>query len=483
MRGVITRWAGPGPAYNRLVDARGGWPATRYVSTDLGYLAYQAFGQGERDIMFITGGVSNIDARWDEPSAVRFFDRLSRLGRVIQSDMRGSGVSDPVPGRTQWLPLENYAEDVIAVLDDAGSERAVVYGDTEGGLTALLLAASHPERVSALVLVNSEARLLRSDDYPIGMPGWVADELSDLYLAQHGTDGAMLELTAPSVAGDPRFRAWWTRFQRMSVPMGMVKSTFDWFAKIDVRAVLPLIQAPTLVIARRDARFHRVAYSEYLAEHIPGAELWILDGTDTLPFHAGDFGPVLDEVEDFLIGRRDSVPTDRVLATVLLTDIVQSTDLASSMGDQQWLDLLDAHNRIARAELERFGGREVRMTGDGCLATFDGPSRAVACADAIVGAAAQIGLTLRAGIHTGEVEFRDGELGGLAVHIAARVMDQAEHGGVLVSATVKDLVVGSGLAFVPRGRAALRGVPGEWPLFQLDSARSTGTVDTHARSG
>jgi class 3 adenylate cyclase/pimeloyl-ACP methyl ester carboxylesterase len=458
------------------VDPRGGWPETRYVNTDLGYLAYQVFGQGERDIMFITGGISNIDARWDEPSAVRFFDRLSRLGRVIQYDMRGSGVSDPVPGGTQWLPLENYVEDVVAVLDAAGSERAVLYGDTEGGLTALTLAASRPERVAALVLVNAEARLLRGEDYPIGMPSRVADELSDQYVAQHGTTGTTLELLAPSMAADARFRAWWIRFQRMSVPMGMVKSTFDWFAQIDVRAALPLIQAPTLVVARRDAKFHRVAFGEYLAEHIPGAELRVLDGADTLPFHAGDFGPVLDEVEDFLIGRRESVTTDRVLATVLLTDIVRSTDLASSMGDRQWLDLLDAHNRIARAELERFGGREVRMTGDGCLATFDGPSRAVVCADAIIGAAAQIGLTLRAGVHTGEVEFRGGELGGLAVHIAARVMDRAEHGGVLVSATVKDLVVGSGLAFLPCGTVTLRGVPGEWPLFQLDSTRTVGPV-------
>lgn len=445
----------------------GGQPATRFVDTDLGYLAYQTFGVGERDILFLNGGVSNIDAVWDEPSAVRFFDRLSRLGRVIQFDMRGSGVSDPVPGRTQWLPLETYAQDAVAVLDAAGSERAVVYGDTEGGLTALLLAASRPDRVSALVLANSEAKLLRSDDYPIGMPQAVADELSRQYVAQHGTTGALLELMAPSVAADQRFRTWWTRYQRLAVPLGMVKSTFDWFAQVDVRAALPLIQAPTLVIARRDARFHRVAFSRYLADHITGAELRVLDGADTLPFYAGDFGPVLDEVEEFLVGRRDSPHTDRVLATVLMTDIVRSTDLASSMGDQQWLDLLSAHDRIARAELQRFGGREVRMTGDGCLATFDGPSRAVRCAEAMVGAAAAIGLTVRAGIHTGEVEFREGELGGLAVHIAARVMAAAERGGVMVSGTVKDLVVGSGLAFTPCGTATLRGVPGEWPLYQL----------------
>jgi class 3 adenylate cyclase len=418
--------------------------------------------------MFITGGVSNIDALWDEPSAVRFFDRLGQLGRVIWHDMRGSGVSDPAPDGIRWLPLETYAQDVIAVLDAAGSERAVLYGDTEGGLSALLVAATWPERVSALVLVNSEARLLRSDDYPIGMPRDVADSLAERYVAQHGTTGAMLELTAPSVADDPRFLAWWTRYQRLSVPMGMVRDTFDWFAEIDARAALPLVQAPTLVVARRDARFHRPAYSEYLAAHIEGAELRVLDGTDTLPFHAGDVGPVLDAVEQFLTGRRDAARSDRVLATVLFTDIVRSTALASSMGDQQWLDLLAAHDRIVRAQLGRFGGREVTMTGDGCLATFDGPTRAVACAAAILTEAAAIGLTLRAGIHTGEVEQRGADIGGLGVHIAARVMAHAEEGGVLVSSTVRDLVVGSAMTFRPHGTVRLRGVNGEWRLYELD---------------
>ena len=445
----------------------GGQPETLYVGTDRGYLAYQAFGSGPRDVLFITGGASNIDTMWDEPSAVRFLDHLARLGRVIQHDMRGSGVSDPIPGEVKWLPLDSYVEDAVAVLDAAGARRCVVYGDTEGGLTALLLAATHPERVAALVLVNTEARLLRAEDYPIGIPRQVAEKLSSLYLAQHGTSGAMLELTAPSVAHDPRFRAWWTRYQRLSVPHGLARTTFDWFAEVDVRAALPLIQAPTLVVARRDAKFHRPAFSEYLAEHIPGARLRILDGADTLPFHAGDFDAVLDEAEAFVTGHQDSRSSDRVLATVLFTDIVGSTDLASSIGDQRWLDLRAEHDRIARAQLARFGGREIQMTGDGCVATFEAPSRAVACADAIVRAERQIGLTVRAGLHVGEVEFRHGEIGGVAVHIAARVMAFAEHGGVLVSSTVKDLVVGSGLSLAPIGPVSLRGVPGQWNLYQL----------------
>jgi class 3 adenylate cyclase len=254
--------------------------------------------------------------------------------------------------------------------------------------------------------------------------------------------------------------------------LGLVRRTFDWFAEVDVRAALPLIQAPTLVIARRDAQFHRVAFSTYLAEHIPGARMTVLDGADTLPFHAGDVSAVLDEVASFLTGHQDGRVTDRVLATVLFTDIVGSTDQAAALGDQRWLDLLDEHDRVARAQLARFGGREVKMTGDGCLATFDAPSRAVACAEAIERAVGHIGLTVRAGLHTGEVEFRAGDVGGLAVHIAARVMAHADRGGVLVSATVKDLVVGSGLAFTPRGAVTLRGVPGDWELYQLTGTRT-----------
>lgn len=460
---------GPSPitAVAGWAEQEGGQPETRFVWTSLGYLAYQVFGSGSQDVLFITGGVSNIDAMWDEPSAVRFMDRLARLGRVVQYDMRGSGVSDPVPDQTQWLPLDAYVEDAVAVLDAAGVQRCVVYGDTEGGLTALLLAASHPERVTSLVLVNAEARLLRSPDYPIGIPREIAETLSRLYLAQHGTTGAMLDMTAPSVAHDPRFRAWWTRYQRLSVPLGMVRATFDWFAEVDVRAALPLIQAPTLVVARRDAQFHRLPFSEYLAEHIPGARLRVLDGADTLPFHVGDVAAVLDEVESFVSGHQHSPPTARVLATVVFTDIVGSTDLASAMGDQRWLDLIAHHDRVARAQLARFGGREIKMTGDGCLATFEAPSRAVACADAILRAVRPIGLVLRAGLHTGEVEFRDGDVRGLAVHIAARVMAHAERGGVVVSSTVKDLVVGAGLTFSPLGTTTLRGVPGAWELYRL----------------
>jgi class 3 adenylate cyclase len=447
----------------------GGRPETRYVETPLGYVAYQVFGSGDRDILFVTGGISNIDAIWDEPTAVRFFDRLGRMGRVIQRDMRGSGVSDPIAGETIYLPLEDNAADLVAVLDAAGSEQAVVYGDTEGGLTALMLAATKPERVAALVLVNCIPSVRRSEDYPIGMPPEVAESLSDQYVAQHGTTGAILDLTAPSVAQDLRFRRWWTRYERLSVPLGLVRRTFDWFSQADVRALLPQIRVPALVVGRREARYHRLAYSQYVAEHIEGAVLRVLDGADTLPFHAGDFNQVLDVVEEFLTGGSDSPRADRSLATVLLTDIVGSTAMASSMGDRRWLDLLAEHDRIARAQLARFRGREIKMTGDGCLATFDGPGRAVACAASMVDLMAAVGIPLRAGVHTGEVEFRVGDIGGLGVHIASRVMAEAVSGGVLVSSTVKDLTAGSGFRFRPCGSFSLKGVPGEWQLFELES--------------
>ncbi len=445
----------------------GGRPQTRYVETPLGFLAYQVFGAGERDIMFINGGISNIDAVWEEPSAVRFYDRLASLGRVIQYDMRGSGVSDPIPGDNTWLPLEGNTDDVRAVLDAAGSERAVIYGDTEGGLSAMMLAATHPERVSALVLVNAVPRILRADDYPIGVPQQVADALSEQYIAQHGTTGDLLRLTAPSVANDARFRAWFTRYQRMANSHGLVKRTFEWFYKVDARATLPLIHAPTLVVARREARYHRPEYGEYIAQHIEGAELRLVEGADTLPFFAGDFGPTLDHVEEFLTGRRESTRMERVLSTVLFTDIVDSTSKAVSLGDERWLDLRDEHDRIVRSQLDRFRGREIGMTGDGCVATFDGPARAILCAMAITDALAPIGISVRAGIHTGEIEVRNGEVGGLGLHIASRVMDQAERGGVLVSATVKDLVAGSQIEFTSFGAVTLKGVPGEWQLYQV----------------
>jgi class 3 adenylate cyclase len=355
------------------------------------------------------------------------------------------------------------------VLDAAGMDRVRVYGDTEGGFFAMMLAATRPERVTSLALVNSMASVLRSEGYRIGIPRDAASRLSDEYVSQHGTTGAILELTAPSVAEDQRFREWWTRYQRLCVPPGLVRGTFDWFTETDVRAALPAIQAPTLVIGRRQAQYHRPAFSEYIAQNVADAELVLLDGTDTLPFHAGDFGPVLDVVEEFFTGRTQAIETHRLLSTVLMSDIVGSTTMASQVGDERWIDLLGDHDRIVRSLLDRFGGHEVKMTGDGLLSTFEGPARAIECARAMVARLAEIGLPIRVGIHTGEIELREGDIGGVAVHIAARVMDVAKSGGILVSSTVKDLVVGTQTEFTPCGKVELAGVPGDWALFQVET--------------
>jgi class 3 adenylate cyclase/pimeloyl-ACP methyl ester carboxylesterase len=448
----------------------GGRPDTHYLETPTGYLAYQVFGSGEPDILFNTSALKNLDAIWDEPSAVRFFDRLAGMGRVIHYDMRGCGVSDPISNRDMWLPIDANVDDIRAVLDAVGSERAVVYGDVEGGFSAMVFAATNPGRVSSLVLVNCLPRLMRSDDYLIGMPPEMAHTLSDLYVTQHGTTGAMLELTAPSVADDPRFRAWWVRYSRLAIPKGLARTTFDWFQEVDVRSALPLIQAPTLVVARRDGLYHRLAYAEYISEHIPNAELKVVDGADTIPYHAGDFGPTLDHVSAFIAGRDEVATTNRVLATVMFTDIVQSTQRAAALGDERWLDLLAEHDRIVRSQLERFQGREVAMTGDGSVATFDGPARAIACATSIREILSSIGLEARAGIHTGEIEIRNDEVKGLSLHIASRIMDKAEDGGIVVSSTVKDLAVGSNIAFDPVGEFELKGVPGVWQLFSVRTA-------------
>jgi len=442
-------------------------PETTYVETSGGHVGYQVFGSGPRDIVFITNALTNIDAVWDEPSASRFFDRLARMGRVIQYDMRGSGVSDPVRGEAAWQTVEEVVDDIIAVLDAVGSEQAVAYGDTEGGLFATMLAASFPRRVTSLVLVNAFACLLRHDEYPIGIPPAAAESLAQQYLAQHGTTGDMLRLTAPSVADDVRFRTWWTRYMRMSVPVGLVKGTFDWFGMVDVRAALPLISTPTLVVGRRDALFHRLEFSEYLAEHIDGAELCALPGADTLPFHAGDFDVVLEQVERFVTGKRETPVSLRVLATVVFTDIVHSTATAARLGDARWRDLLSEHDRIVRSEIERFRGVEIEITGDGSLSTFDGPARAVACAAAISAELRRLDVVVRAGIHTGEVERTDAGIQGLGVHIASRVMSAATEGGGVVSRTVKDLVVGSGIEFEAMGGREMKGVPGRWELFRL----------------
>ena len=441
-----------------------GAPETRYAKSEDGYVAYQVFGRGPYDLLFIGNWASNVEVMWEHPSMVRYLSRLGHLARVICFDKRGAGLSDPVP--LGALPtLEHWMDDARLVLDAAGSEEAALIGDAEGGPMAMMFAATYPQRSRALVLVNTFARMLRSADYPIGMPEEAAERFLQIWERAWGT-GVVLELSAPSVADDPQLKRWVGRYMRLSAPPAASTRMYRWVLQVDVRSVLPSIQAPTLILHREENRHYRAPMGEYLVEHIPAAKYVKLPGADWYPPFV-NAEPVLDEIEEFLTGARPAPAQDRILATVMFTDIVGSTDLAARLGDQRWLDLKATHDGLVRTHLDRDRGKDVATTGDGFLATFDGPARAVRCASEIASAVRSLGIEIRAGLHSGEVEIQDGQIAGIAVHIAARVMALAGTGRVLVSGTVKDLVVGSSIRFADRGSQPLRGIPGEWRLFEV----------------
>jgi len=441
---------------------------TRYVKTDGGYVGYQVFGSGPLDLLFIPNWSQNLDVMWQEPSLARYLDRLASFARVICFNNRGSGVSDPLPMAAAAIPsLDAWMDDVGAVLDAAGARHAAILGDTEGGPVAILFAATFPERVSSLVLVNSFARWKRADDYPIGMPPDAYTGLIDRFERYWGQDADMLALSAPSMVANARFRSWFSTYQRLSMPPGYATAFYEWVTGLDVRHVLGSVRVPTLVIHRSGNAHHRVAFGRYLAEQIAGSEYVELDGADSYPFHVGDFSELLDKVEEFLTGEPQPHGTDRTLATVLFTDIVGSTDKAAELGDEQWLDLLHVHDRLTAEHIERFRGEMIEHTGDGILATFDGPARAVTCGIRLSQAVQRLGIDIRVGMHTGEIEKRNGHIGGIAVHIAARVMSRAQDGGVAVSSTVKDLVTGSGFSFRSTGTHQLKGVPGQWAIYEV----------------
>ena len=441
-------------------------PETRYVETDKGFIGYQVFGEGSRNLVFITNWLTNIETIWEEPSAERYLRRLGSIGRVVLVDKRGTGISDPHGiGRPQ--PVEEYVDDFSNVLDEIDIDDAILIGDSEGGTLAIVLAATYPERFPGLMLINSFARLSRADDYPIGAPDSVLDSLAQQWKDSFGHSAEPLRLTAPSMVGDRRFGESWLRQNRLSMPPGVAGEAIEWIRRTDVRSALPAIQARTVILSRRDAILHRAQYSQYLATNIEGAVLKLLEGADTLPFYAGDFNPILDEIEEFVTGERQKVDSNRMLATVMFTDIVGSTAMAAELGDDRWLDLRSHHDRVVQSNLVRFRGRQVKFTGDGVLATFDGPHRAILCALAIQEEMEAVGIDIRAGLHTGEVEHRNGDLGGIAVNIASRVMDKAEAGGVMTSRTVHDLVAGSAVEFKPCGTFELKGVPGSWELFEV----------------
>jgi class 3 adenylate cyclase len=439
-------------------------PDTKYAKSGEVHIAYQVVGDGPIDLVLVPGLFTHVEHQWEEPSFARFLERLASFSRLIVLDARGTGLSDQAP---VLPPMEQQMDDVRAVLDAVESSSAAFFGLSQAGPMAILFAATYPERCRALVLYATYAMARREDDFPWGRStGWMEDYAQQI--DQRWGSGAFLAQVAPTRMDDESFRRWWGRLERLSYGPGNALAYFRMNAEIDVRSILPTIRVPTLVIQRQGDVYRDPGNASYLAEHIPGAKLVELPGVDHLPY-VGDADAILEEVEEFLTGVRPPPEYDRVLATVMFTDIVGSTERASSVGDRAWKELLNRHRALVRQELARFRGQEIDAAGDGFLATFDGPARAVRCAQAIVDALRAIGLEVRVGVHTGEIELMGERVGGIAVHIGARVAALAAPSQVLVSSTVKDLVIGSGIEFEDRGTYALKGVRGEWRIFALVS--------------
>jgi class 3 adenylate cyclase len=444
------------------------WAPIRYAHNGDVSIAYTVLGAGSVDLLFMGGFVSHLEIGLELPLAQRFWERIGSFARVIAFDKRGMGLSDPGA-----YTVESVVDDALAVLDVCGVERTVVLGVSEGGSAATMLAATHPDRVSAMVQYGTYARVSRADDYPEGIPVERTRRFWAWMIESWG-DPASLEYWAPSAAHDPELREWWARWLRSGVSPGAMRTLGLMYEELDVRPLLSAVSVPTLVLYRAEDRVVPPALSRTVARGIRGAREVELEGADHL-FLAGDQDAMIDAIEEFVTGRPPAAVSDRVLATVFFSDIVGSTDRAVDLGDRRWRELLGQYGRLVERELARHGGRLVKWTGDGVLATFDGPARAVRSALAIRARARAVGLEVRAGIHTGEIEVRASDVAGIAVHLTARVMATAQPGEVITSSTVRDLVVGSGLEFEDRGARALTGLPGEWTLYAItgDTERSS----------
>jgi class 3 adenylate cyclase len=439
-------------------------PETKYAWLGDDRIAYQVLGHGPPDLVMTRGGYGHLDIAWEDPGFALFFRSLASFSRLILFDRRGVGASDPPP-QAPLPPWESYAEELTAVLDAVGCERAAILAEMDAGPLALFFAGARPERTSALILANTAAKYVADDGYPIGFSAEVGEAILAQFDQGWGTD-ALLAVLLPSRAGDERFRQWYMKMQRAMASPKAAQSFLRTMLEADVRTVLPLVHAPTLILHRRDVQLLPIGHARYLAEHIPEARLVELPGADA-PLIWEQPQLALDLIEEFLTGvRRPPEPT-RVLATVLFTDVVDSTKLATRLGDRRWRELLDVHDELARQAVEETGGQLVKTTGDGILATFDGPGRAIRCAAALRDELRGLGVQIRAGLHTGEVELREDDVGGIAVHIAARVMAAAGAGEILASRTVRDLVVGSDIALDDRGSRPLKGVQGTWQLFAV----------------
>jgi class 3 adenylate cyclase/pimeloyl-ACP methyl ester carboxylesterase len=438
---------------------------TRYAQNDGVSLAYQAIGDGPLDLLFLPGWISQVEHLWELPALRRFLERLGAFSRVIVFDRRGGGLSDRVLGE---YTVEQDAEDALAVLDAAGSERAALLTYSLGGPVGALLAADNPDRVGALVMYSSIARTSWAPDYDWALSSEQRIENAERGITSWGDpENPAVAVFAPSVADDPSLIVWFARLQRLAASPGEALAMARASVDMDVRDALPRISVPTLVMHRRGELVWDLRHSRYLAEHIPGARYVELEGTDSFPFF-GDSDAILEEIEEFLTGARSGGQLARALLTVMFTDIVDSTSRAAELGDGRWRDLLARHDDAVRKELNRFGGRAVKTVGDGFLATFDGPpSRALRCALAITSEARGLGVEVRIGMHTGECELIGDDVGGMAVHLASRVAGLAEAGEVLVSGTVAGTVVGGPFTFEDRGMHELKGVSGHWPLFLL----------------
>lgn len=426
-------------------------------------IAYATFGDGPLDFVFVPGWVSHLESWWEADAPARFFRRIASFSRLIMFDKRGTGLSDPFTG----VPtLEERSDDVRAVMEAVGSTAAFLCGLSEGGPMSVLFSAAYPDRTRGLILIGSNVRILKSPDWPYGNTPEEWQEFREGI--EDWGQGGLINLFLPSFAGDERAKRYFSRWQRMSASPSTALALFDANTQIDIRHILPQVQVPTLVIHRTDEPVVSVGNARYAAEHIPGARLLEQPGEDHLPW-LGDADGMLDAIEEFVTGSRHHVDEDRILATVLFTDIVDSTRLAAEAGDRRWRELLDAHDEISAREVERFRGRRVKTTGDGMLAVFDGPARGVRCAEAVLDGLAELGVEIRAGLHVGECELRGDDVGGLAVHIGARVAGLAKPSEILVSRTVRDLVAGSGLRFDERGEHELKGVPDRWSLYAVAS--------------
>ncbi len=435
-------------------------PATQYVDAGDVAIAYQVVGDGPIDLVYAQGWLTNVEYAWESPHYAEFLTKLGRFARVVLFDKRGTGLSDRDVG---FPTLEQRTEDISAVLDAVGSKQAALFGISEGGNMCSLFAATYPERTHSLILSGTSARGSWAPDYP-WKPTPEETEQAIADMRENWGKPFGLDEAAPSMADNEAAREWWGAYIRNSASPKAAARITRLNAQVDIRGVLPTIRCPALVINREKDAWGPVDEARYIANLIPNSVLNIVPGADHLPWY-GDQDRIVGEIEEFLTGEREAYAGDRVLLTVLMTDIVGSTDKAARIGDGEWRRLLDQHDRTVRDRVRAFGGQTVNTTGDGFISTFSGPTQAVRCADAIRSGVAKLELEIRAGVHTGECERRGKDIGGIAVHIAARILARAPQGKTLVSGTVKDLTVGSGLEFQPAGVFDLKGVPGDWPLY------------------